>query len=308
MTLPFDCVLTALSYIQGPLVDDWVNAQETHLTTRTDTTQTTYVQETDPVLWTEFATTFQDTLKDTSKKQNAHEQLHKLVMKGWDIDTYIVTFERLALAANWALPAEGTIMQFCQGLNKMIHSCTLNQDKIPDTFEEWKAAACTEVARTKEKYNMGLIGSHQNPGQFPPRDYSSSQNQNRNTNPPNTNPHHVPMDVNSTTTQFKKLTPEEHTQLAKEGRCFRCRLQGHMARDCPKNTSPPAKARETSTTSPPPDKTTTPPDTSPAPPPKDKKLTHAQQIRALEAAMEEEECAQYLDDHIMGEDFWSARA
>ena len=117
------------------------------------------------------------------------------------------------------------------------------------------------------------------------------------------------MDVDSTTTQFKKLTPEEHAQLAKEGRCFRCHLQGHMARDCPKNTSPPAKARETSTTSPPPpDKTTTPPDTSPAPPPKDKKLTHAQQIRVLEAAMEEEERAQYLDDHIMGEDFWSAGA
>ena len=57
MTLPFNCVLTTLSYIRGPLVDDWVNAQETHLTTRTDTTQATYVQETNPVLWTEFATT-----------------------------------------------------------------------------------------------------------------------------------------------------------------------------------------------------------------------------------------------------------
>ena len=112
MTLPFDRVLTALSYIRGPLIDDWVNAQETHLTTCTDTTQTTFVPEMDPVLWTEFATAFQDAWKDTSKKQNAHEQLRKLVMKGWDIDTYIVTFECLALAANWALSAEGTIMQF----------------------------------------------------------------------------------------------------------------------------------------------------------------------------------------------------
>ena len=126
MTLPFDCVLMALSYIRGPLVDDWVDAQETHLTTRTDTTQATHVPETDPVLWTEFATAFKDAWKDTSKKQNAHDQLRKLVMKGWDIDTYIVTFERLALAANWALPAEGTIMQFRQGLNRMIHSCTLD--------------------------------------------------------------------------------------------------------------------------------------------------------------------------------------
>ena len=163
MTVPFDCILTALLYIRGPLVDDWVDAQETHLTTRTDTTQTTFVQETDPVLWTEFATTFKDSWKDTSKKQNAHDQLRKLVMKGWDIDTYIVTFERLALAANWALPAEGTIMQFRQGLNKMIHSRALDWDKIPETFDKWKAVARTEVARSKEKYNMGLIGSGQCP-------------------------------------------------------------------------------------------------------------------------------------------------
>ena len=38
-------------------------------------------------------------------------------------------------------------------------------------------------------------------------------------------------------TNFKKLTPEERTQLAKEGRCFRCRLQGHMACDCLKNSN-----------------------------------------------------------------------
>ena len=197
MTLPFDCVLMALSYIRGPLVDDWVDAQETHLTTRTNTTQTTHVQETDPVLWTEFATAFKDAWKDT----------------------YIVTFERLALAANWALPAEGTIMQFRQGLNRMIHSRTLDRDKIPDTYDEWKAAARTEVARVKEKYSQGLIGPRQNTQPHPPRDYTSQHR------PPQSHPNsqHVPMDVDAaTTTQFTKLTPEEHAQLAKEGRCFRC--------------------------------------------------------------------------------------
>ena len=308
MTLPFDCVLMALSYIRGPLVDDWVDAQETHLTTRTDTTQTTYVQETDPVLWTEFATAFKDAWKDTSKKQNAHDQLHKLVMKGWDIDTYIVTFERLALAANWALPAEGTIMQFRQGLNRMIHSRTLDRDKIPDTYEEWKAAARTEVARIKEKYSQGLIGPHQNTNQHPPRDYTShNQSQPR----PHPNSQHVPMDVDAVTTQFTKLTPEERAQLAKEGRCFRCRLQGHMARNCPKNTQL-AKARETTTPSNP--KENAPDDVTPSSPqpptisPKEKKPTRAQQIRALEAEMEEEERAQYLDNRDMGEDFWSAGA
>ena len=115
------------------------------------------------------------------------------------------------------------------------------------------------------------------------------------------------MDVDAaTTTQFKKLTPEEHTQLAKEGQCFRCHLQGHHTKDCPKNTTLPMKAREAS--SPPNETTPSPSNTAPTPPPKDKKLTCAQQIRALKAEMEEEECTQYLDDRDMGEDFWSARA
>ena len=38
------------------------------------------------------------------------------------------------------------------------------------------------------------------------------------------------------------------------------------------------------------------------------KLTRAQQIRALEEAMEDEERATYLDSRDMGADFWSAGA
>ena len=115
------------------------------------------------------------------------------------------------------------------------------------------------------------------------------------------------MEVDSATgqTNFKKLTPEERAQLAKEGRCFRCRLQGHMARDCPKNSNrnSNSNARETVTenkTSEPSAKSTAPPITP--------KLTKAQQIRALEEAMEDEERATYLDSRDMGADFWSAGA
>ena len=115
------------------------------------------------------------------------------------------------------------------------------------------------------------------------------------------------VDTTTTTTKFTKLTPEERTQLAKEGRCFRCRLLGHLARNCPKNATPPVKAREASSPeeATPPGTTSTP--TTPAPPTA-QKLTRAQQIRALEVEMEEEERAQYMDDRDMGEDFWSAGA
>ena len=158
-------------------------------------------------------------------------------MNGWDVDTYIATFNRLTLAAEWDQSSEGTIAKFREGLSKGVHSKALDRDHIPRTIDEWKAAARTEVARAKEKYNAGLTG---NQCRNPPKQgvYSNTQNSSRaqsNSNGSGV----VPMEVDNAVgqTNFKKLTLEERTQLAKEGRCFRCRLQGHMARDCLKNSN-----------------------------------------------------------------------
>ena len=81
-----------------------------------------------------------------------------------------------------------------------------------------------------------------------------------------------------------------------------------MARDCPKNSNRnfnPNACKTTTddknTSSPPKTTTTTNTTTS-------TKLTRAQQIRVLEEAMEDEECATYLDARDMGSDFWSAGA
>ena len=43
MTKAYNRVLTALTYIQGPMVNDWVNTQERNLITRTDTTRPNHV-------------------------------------------------------------------------------------------------------------------------------------------------------------------------------------------------------------------------------------------------------------------------
>ena len=86
-------------------------------------------------------------------------------------------------------------------------------------MDEWKAAACTEVTRAKEKYNAGLTNTQCHNQQT--RHYNTTQNQHCVPTQTNSNSNIVPMDVDATTTtNFKKLTPEERTQLAKEGRCF----------------------------------------------------------------------------------------
>ena len=302
MKVPYDRVLTALTYIRGPLINDWVDEQEKKLAARTDTTKRNHVLETDEVLWNEFEAAFLNAWTDTSKKQNAYDQLMRLTMNGWDVDTYIATFDRLALAAGWDLDSEGTIAKFREGLTKGVHSKALDRNRIPRTIDEWKAAARTEVARAKEKYNAGLTGTQR---RNPPKSgtYQNSQPT------PQTNANNsgtTPMEVDNATgqTNFKKLTPEEQMQLAKEGRCFHCQLQGHMACDCPKNTNrnTNSNAREASTETKIPN-TPAPTNTTPT-----TKLTRAQQIRALEEAMEDEERATYLDARDMGSDFWSAGA
>jgi hypothetical protein len=126
------------------------------------------------------------------------------------------------------------------------------------------------------------------------------------------------MDVNSVNiiSNFKKLTDEEQAKYCAEGRCFRCRVQGHMARNCPKNVNTQntmncpntnVQTASTSTNMPPLTNITPsaqPPAHSALPPPS---LSRAQQICALEEQMEDEERSNYLDTRDMGEDFCTAR-
>ena len=98
---PFNRVLTALSYIRGPLVDDWVGTQDRKLKRCLDQMRVDFVPDTDNVLWTDFETVFKSAWKDSKKKQSAYEQLMKLTMKDLDIDLYAATFDQLAAAAGW---------------------------------------------------------------------------------------------------------------------------------------------------------------------------------------------------------------
>ena len=141
MKVPYDHILTALTYMHGPLINDWVDQQEKKLDSRLDTSQPNWVLKTNKILWTEFETAFLAAWTDTSKKQNAFDQLMRLTMNGWDVDTYIATFDRLTLAAGWDLNSEGTIAKFREGLSKGVHSKALDRDHIPRTIDEWKVAA-----------------------------------------------------------------------------------------------------------------------------------------------------------------------
>ena len=307
MKIPFYRVLMALSYIKGPLVEDWVTAQAQKLANSIDTTKCVHLLEDDELLWTNFETAFKNTWRDTVRSQSAYDQLINLRMRDLDIDTYTATFERLASAAGWEPNAQGTIAHYRTGLRDQVHRRILLCKHMPTDMDEWKEAARREVNRIRKFYNAGLSGNCGNQRARDQHAYQSNQRQN-NTLRNNSNSAHVPMDVDNAiaTLPFQKLTDDERAQYRAEGRCFRCRLKGHLAWDCPKNSNqrpnPNARAASTSTLA----DTATP--TPPPPPPKPApKLTKAQQIHTIKESMNDEERGEYFDSRDMGEDFCDAR-
>jgi hypothetical protein len=211
INIPFFCVLTALSYIKGPLVEDWVNACDMELKRRTDSTKPGSVRENNKILWREFEASFKAAWTDTTKVQSTYSQLMKLQMKDLDIDTYNATFARLANAAGWEEDAKGTIDRYRSGLCKAIQRRIINRDVMPDTMVEWQTAVRKEVSKVKELQSLGLIRPRQNQT---PRDRHPYQITGQRAHSNSSNSQHIPMDVDATniTMPFKKLTDEERAQ------------------------------------------------------------------------------------------------
>jgi hypothetical protein len=208
ISTPFYRVLTALSYIHGPTVKDWVNSQAGLLECHINMTQVPYVAELDEILWDEFKAVFQSVWKDTAKTQSAYDQLMKLQMKDLEINTYNATFERLASAAEWEPDAKGTIARYRAGLCENVHRRVLNRENLPTTMAQWKEAARKEVGRIKELQSAGLIGPRQTQA-CDQHVYQSNQCTHSSNN------QHVPMDVDSTNISllFQKLTDEERAKF-----------------------------------------------------------------------------------------------
>jgi hypothetical protein len=217
------------------MVEDWVNAQDKELEQCTDNTKPGSVCKNDEILWQEFEAAFKGAWTDTTKVQSAYSQLMNLKMKDLDIDTYNATFARLANTARWEPDAKGTIDRYQSGLREAIQCRVINRDKMPDSMDEWQAVARREVTKIKELQSSGLAGPRQSQ---PSRDSHAYQNTGQRAHT-NRNNEHLPMDVDSANiiSNFKKLTDEERAKYRAEGRCFRCRVQGHMARNCPKNAN-----------------------------------------------------------------------
>jgi hypothetical protein len=147
MTNPFQRIALALSYIKGPRVDDWV-AQQSNVTVwkvfgnpNANPPTVPIYHDDDERLWNEFVDDFGRAFADTAAAEQAYADLTRLEMKGDEIDEYVATFEHLLSKAGWDRDAHGSLEMFKQGLRKGLHATILQRDPIPNTINEWQAAA-----------------------------------------------------------------------------------------------------------------------------------------------------------------------
>ena len=178
---------------------------------------------------------FNTTFTDTMSLQKAKAEFQSIKMEGGDLDTYIAIFERLARIASYDLHNQMVLDRFSSGLTSGLYIAIVNGPDEPRNWTEWTQAA--------QKYQQKYLLIHSSLGMRNPKDLKTHKK-------PQTpeqwkmawkksgNRDPDAMDTTPGCTRARKINTDERTELMKAGKCFTCKKQGHLSRDCPQRPPP----------------------------------------------------------------------
>ena len=183
-------------------------------------------------LWTTVSNMFFRVFTNIMREVDAQTDIKTLKMKGdHGLDDYISTFERLACLGGYNLTDKAVIDMFIDGLPT---SLAINVAKFnnPRSFLNWKNGAVkhhTTYMWIKSKFcNKGQTDTR------PTQEQWKKAFTKKGDDAMDMTPGRVKARA---TTTCPPLNDEEREKLRKEGRCFRCRKQGHLSCYCPDKPS-----------------------------------------------------------------------
>ena len=237
MTVPMKRAALLLSFIKGPNVDDWVWQRTDEILDRYNRTGNPH----DEIYWTIVGQQFMDTFWDTASRERAETKLRNLSWIPGDVDTFIAQFRSLAEQAQYMLDDRPTITLFASKLPyKMMQHIFLIVKPI--NFNGW-----ADAARDYHQGNAALQGIRDINEDAPSKKtgkktgFSAKQwAQILGVKLPTLDPNAMDTRADRSRSYFKNKgskgrassTQDPETQH-KEGRCFTCNKQGHLARNCP---------------------------------------------------------------------------
>jgi hypothetical protein len=298
MKNPYKRCTYFLGLLDGPKVEDWVINQTETLREKTNRSNNP-IDKNKEVLWDELKDDFVNAYAHTGRIEQARIELGKLEMEGDLIDEYVAKFENLLKKAEIPRKEVGAIQKFKDGLRKGVLSKILQRDTWPETIDEWQENARREVRRMAVvKESLGDRGNyHLSSKQAKWSSMSQHFQPNKKRNEA------VAMEIDAAKFTQNPRREEENAQLRKEGRCFKCKKQGHMKKACPdwaeesKGKPPPyqPKARSVNVSGP---STMEPNDENPP-----KELQDMKQLARNIHTLDDQETDELLQLVMDGEDF-----
>jgi hypothetical protein len=241
MTNPMKHTALFLGFIQGPIVQAWIQHQTQWVVDQL----TTGRANTDEEYWTHISNEFQSAFQDTGAKECAQDKLCNLPFIPGEVDTFIAQFETLAHEANFPIDANNTITMFAAKLPYKMMQHILLVVK-PVGFQDWALAVQNYHKDNTLVQNVAAIGADGmgrknklfNKTGFSPQQWAKILNVK------------MPLDPNAMDTRADRShsfnrnkgscghasTTEDTQKQHAEGCCFTCNKQGHLAQNCPDKT------------------------------------------------------------------------
>jgi hypothetical protein len=249
MEQPMKRAALLLGFIKGPNIDDWVQLRMDEMLDRYNRG----ISPHDPIYWDDLGAKFMQAFNDTASWEQAEEKLQHLAWIPGDVDTFLAQFRTLADQAQYPIDAQPTITLLASKLlYKMMNHIFMIVK--PRNFEGWVDAAHQYHQDSMAVQNVrGVYEDTPRKGPFRKGFLVKQWAQILGVKMPTPDPNVMDTRADRSHSKFKyrkgskgrvSTTKEDSETQHKEGHCFTCNKQGHLARNCPdKSTNKPRKTK-----------------------------------------------------------------